>query len=145
MLFGQSIFQSVLERLKAEADAESDEDVSVSHQIRGLNSSFVATSIEPPPADGARLQQAYRDYMPEEKPPAPKRMPAHLTRISPADVALELDIRPADTAATLADKRRSFAKANHPDGIDPLFRDNATIRMKTANLLIDEAIRRLPL
>jgi hypothetical protein len=143
MLFGQSIFQSVLERLKAEADEASDEDAPVSHQIRGLNSSFVAARIAPPPADGVRLQQAYRDHMPEEKPPAPKRMPAHLARTSTADVAAELDISQQDTVATLAEKRRSFARANHPDGIDPLFRDNATLRMKSANLLLDEAIRRL--
>lgn len=143
MLFGQSIFQSVLEKLKAEAAEDGDEDAPVSHHIRGLNSSFVAASIEPPPADGIRLQQAYSDYMLEEKPPAQKRMPAHLVRTSTADVARELNINQSDTVATLAEKRRNFAKANHPDGIDPLFRDNATLRMKSANLLLDEAIRQL--
>ena len=143
MLFGQSIFQSVLERLKAEDEATPEADFSVPHQIRGLNNSFVAASIAPAATDATRTQQAYQDHMAEEKPPEPKRMPPHLAKILPEQVALELDINPADTVATLAEKRRAFAKANHPDGIDPLFRNPATIRMTTANLLIDAAIRRL--
>lgn len=70
-------------------------------------------------------------------------MPAHLKRVLPQEVAGELALSSADTVQTLSDKRRSFAKANHPDGVDRLFREQATTRMKIANLLIDEAIRRL--
>ncbi len=56
---------------------------------------------------------------------------------------MELAITEADTVQTLNDKRRAFAKGNHPDGIALPFRDNATARMKIANLLIDQALRRL--
>ena len=56
---------------------------------------------------------------------------------------MELAIHETDTAATLAEKRRAFARLNHPDGVKPEFRHNATLRMTAANLLIDQAIRML--
>jgi hypothetical protein len=138
----------------------------VAHRIRGLNSSFAADVRDGVSAASARPDQAYLDNLdleapafrpsapatevpPEpiaraeaEKSPLPPVMPAHLGRTSPEAVALELAISSRDTLLTLNDKRRTFAKSNHPDGVDPLFRDKATIRMKIANLLIDEAIRR---
>jgi hypothetical protein len=69
-------------------------------------------------------------------------MPPHLARTALSDIAAELAISPTDTIQSLSDKRRGFAKANHPDRVHPLFRDNATKRMTLANLLIDEAIGR---
>jgi hypothetical protein len=39
--------------------------------------------------------------------------------------------------------RRSFARENHPDRAPEDLRTNATLRMKIANMLIDETIRRL--
>lgn len=166
MLFGQSIFQSVLDRLEAE-DADAAPEPVVSHRIQGLNSSFAADVRDGVSASSARPDQAYFDNLdltaapfqpsapPEELPsapaatakpaetPAPPVMPVHLARTSPQAVATELAISSKDTLQTLNDKRRAFAKVNHPDGIDPLFRDKATARMKIANLLIDEAIRRI--
>jgi hypothetical protein len=70
-------------------------------------------------------------------------MPDHLVRTTPQEVAAELAISAADTPLTLREKRRAFARANHPDGVELPFRDNATKRMMLANLLIDEALRRL--
>ena len=70
-------------------------------------------------------------------------MPEHLSRTAPAEIAAELAISAADTVQSLGEKRRAFAKANHPDRVAPQFRDNATRRMTLANLLIDEAVRRL--
>ncbi len=162
MLFGQSIFQSVLDRL----DAEEEEAVApapvASHRIHGLNSSFAADVRGGVSASSARPGQAYFDNLepacepldvapptpsapaPDLKPDvSPPVMPAHLKRVLPQEVAGELALSSADTVQTLSDKRRSFAKANHPDGVDRLFREQATTRMKIANLLIDEAIRRL--
>jgi hypothetical protein len=61
----------------------------------------------------------------------------------PQEIADELAISLSDTLQSLGEKRRTFAKANHPDSVAPPFRENATKRMTLANLLIDEAIRRL--
>jgi hypothetical protein len=69
-------------------------------------------------------------------------MPEHLARTAPAEIAAELSITAADTLQTLNEKRRAFAKSNHPDRVAPAFRENATKRMMLANLLIDEAVRR---
>jgi hypothetical protein len=161
MRFGQSIFQSVLERLDAE-DAETGEsDGTASHRIQGLNASFAAGVREGVSAASIRPDQAYIDNLDPEQPavvmeeppeerqqpealvPAPLIMPPHLARTAPQDVATELAISSRDTLQSLNDKRRTFARANHPDGITPAFRDNATARMMIANLLIDEALRRL--
>jgi hypothetical protein len=158
MLFGQSVFQSVLERLKVEEEEveETADPSPAAHRIRGLNSGFAASVLEGVSAASHRVDQAYFDMIepelaaPVETPvepdvpePEPPMMPEHLTRIGVADVAEELAISANDTPAGLAEKRRMFAKSNHPDGVLPAFRDNANMRMKIANLLIDEAIRRL--
>lgn len=168
MLFGQSIFQSVLDRLEAEEENGEAETSPAGHRIRGLNTSFVSPVREGISAAYARPDQAYVDNLGAELPPMPEetlsvhepaaitdpeiaspqepeppRMPPHLLRIRPQEVAEELAISSRDTQQSLSDKRRLFAKNNHPDGVDGLFRENATIRMKIANLLIDEAMRRL--
>ncbi|PZM13915.1 hypothetical protein [Rhizobium tubonense] len=161
MRFGQSVFQSVLERLDAEDAEDGESPASAYHRIHGLNSSFVADVREGVSAASIRPGQAYIDNLefeepspvdaarPEEPPqpaapePPPLVMPAHLTRTAPQDVAAELAISSGDTQHSLNDKRRAFAKANHPDGVAPPFRENATARMMIANLLIDEALRRI--
>ncbi len=168
MLFAQSIFQSVLDRLDAEDEETQTSDAQTAHRIRGLNTGFASTVMEGVSAASARPDQAYVDNLefeepqpapetilnaepqpekpPEPEPPAePLVMPPHLTRTAPQDVAAELAISARDTLQSLSDKRRAFARTNHPDGVPLPFRDNATMRMKIANLLIDEAMRRLSL
>jgi hypothetical protein len=168
MLFGQSVFQSVLDRLDMEEAAAEEAGAPAAYRIQGLNSSFAADVMEGVSATSARPDQAYVDNLGVDIPPAADTaragnapqpvaqdtpappaieqepaMPAHLARIAPQDVAAELVISAADTPHSLNEKRRAFAKANHPDGVAPPFRDKATIRMKIANLLIDEALKRL--
>lgn len=154
MLFGQSLFQSVLQRLQDEAADEVGDDTSRSHRISGLGSGFVWESAGPSNADVDRTRDLYLDLMPEEvaelneqaAPAAPEPepvMPDHLARTAPMQVAEDLALSPSDTLAVLTEKRRSFARANHPDGVAAPFRDKATMRMQIANLLIDEAIARL--
>ncbi|MNL55295.1 hypothetical protein D3C87_1786950 [compost metagenome] len=83
---------------------------------------------------------------PEASVPEPDpEPPAHLTRLSPDEIAADLGLKSNDTLPVLAEKRRAFARLNHPDGVNPAFRDMATTRMKLANLMVDEAIRRLSL
>jgi hypothetical protein len=158
MRFGQSVFQSVLDRLDAEETEAGEGDGP--HRIQGLNASFAASVREGISAAALRPDQAYLDNLEPERPavaveppaepqsseapqPAPPVMPLHLLRTAPHDVAAELAISPGDSMQSLKDKRRAFAKANHPDGVPAAFRDNATVRMTIANLLIDEALRRL--
>jgi hypothetical protein len=165
MLFGQSIFQSVLDRLDSEEAEAAPQQTAPSHRIHGLNAGFAVDVRDGVSVSSARADQAYIDNLDlesvfsrpnaadapspaapaPEKVPAPPVIPPHLVRTSAAEVAAELAITSADTLQSLNDKRRSFAKANHPDRIDPLYRDKATIRMKVANLMIDEAIRRIEL
>jgi len=153
MLFKQSLFQSVLDRLDSEEDTSEEEEAA--HRIRGLNVSFAATVLGGETPEAHRPDEAYRDNLgdpiitPEPQPaPAPQEpelpvMPEHLSRISREEVATELAITSDLTREALQEKRRSFAKANHPDGVAALFREQATARMTLANQLIDEAIRRL--
>ncbi|WP_312361289.1 hypothetical protein [Agrobacterium sp.] len=152
MLFGQSVFQSVVERLKQEREEEAAEPPPppVNHRIAGFNSGFVVSSPSAAPQPGNGGLDAYLAFLadpappPEPQPePEPEPMPAHLEKTSLADVSMELAIHETDTAATLAEKRRAFARLNHPDGVKPEFRHNATLRMTAANLLIDQAIRML--
>ncbi|UWU11075.1 hypothetical protein [Sinorhizobium medicae] len=88
------------------------------------------------------MQQAYCELTPTESP-APFAIPDFLKRISLAEVASELALGEAETALTLAARRRRFAAANHPDRLPAEARLNATLRMKLANMLIDEAFRRI--
>lgn len=69
--------------------------------------------------------------------PAPEAMPA----TEPEAIAEELGLDKA-RAADFTRIRRSFAFANHPDRVAPHLRERAMIRMKVANMLIDEAKRR---
>ncbi|MBN8951193.1 MULTISPECIES: hypothetical protein [unclassified Rhizobium] len=151
MLFKQSLFQSVLDRLDSEEDTSEEEEAA--HRIRGLNVSFAATVLGGETPEAHRPDEAYRDNLgdpiitPEPQPapqePEPPVMPEHLSRISREEVAAELAITSDLTREALQEKRRSFAKANHPDSVAALFREQATARMTLANQLIDEAIRRL--
>ena len=153
MLFGQSIFQSVLERLKAEDEASGDAQEPAVHRVSGFSTGLAFDVMEGVSAGSQRVGEAYFDNLGAEpavaEPPAPEPepepvMPAHLGRIAPEQIAAELAISAADTLQILNEKRRTFAKANHPDSVAQPFRDNANRRMMIANLLIDEATRRLP-
>ncbi|MGO4133482.1 hypothetical protein ACEQ6A_02835 [Rhizobium brockwellii] len=152
MLFGQSVFQSVLERLKAEDETAEDAEAPAAHRVSGLGTGLAFDVMEGVSAASQRVGQAYFDNLDldaaagvvqKPAPPAEPVMPDHLVRTTPQEVAAELAISAADTPLTLREKRRAFARANHPDGVELPFRDNATKRMMLANLLIDEALRRL--
>ncbi|MFS2155425.1 hypothetical protein [Rhizobium sp. Rhizsp42] len=166
MLFGQSLFQSVLDRLKEEDGEAIEEAAPVSHRMPGFTTGLAFDVMEGVSAPSARPGQAYFDNLEFETPrettndappaePSPEPvaaplpeiepepiMPEHLARTTMPEIAAELAISANDTIQSLSDKRRGFAKANHPDRVHPLFRDNATKRMTIANQLIDEAIRR---
>ncbi len=156
MLFRQSLFQSVVERLSDEDVGCADEEAEIaSPRIHGMPGNYLADSLTAGFQEATRLQEAYLSLMEDdgfyEAPPAPDPpqdpapvMPAHLARLSIEEIADDLGIAATDNREKLAERRRRFAKLNHPDRMDAEFRDRATLRMTIANLLIDEAIRRLP-
>lgn len=159
MLVGQSLFQSVLTRLDEEGKQDEDGMDQPAFRQSGLKTAFVAATTEADTdseATGHAARDAYLDLLedipePEAEPmgeeetvqPAVKPTPPHLLRLAESEIAEELAVSQTDTAETLAEKRRRFAKDNHPDRVPEALRDNATLRMKTANLLIDRAIKDL--
>ncbi|TNM62837.1 hypothetical protein [Aliirhizobium smilacinae] len=164
MLLGQSVFQSVLTRLKDEQkDDEETAPEDADFRIRGLGAGFLTPDGRPAGAEADT--GAYFDYLSDwpgtnpdagkseadtspdtedagKQPEAPV-MPPHLERLTEAEIAEDLAISSKDGEAALNEKRRQFAKLNHPDRVAPEFRDNATMRMKTANLMIDRALASL--
>lgn len=147
MLLGRSVFHSVLDRLKTEAD-EREETAQPAHRISGLNMSFAAATAETTGARLRRLELAYFDILADGHEAAASDnvesepvMPPHLAVLEVAAIAAELAITPGTTIAELSEKRRLFARANHPDCVHEAFRGNATVRMTIANQLIDMALR----
>lgn len=146
MLFGRSVFQSILTRLDAEEPEETPEPSAPAYRIAGLGAGFVVETHGAAPADTAQAPDllAKFDLPPEAEPPpppGPPEMPPHLARLSEAEVAEDLALTPADSAEDLAERRRRFARLNHPDLVHPAFREEATHRMMLANMLIDRALR----
>ena len=158
-MFGRSVFETVLERLRAEAEAQEAEPMAAANVSTG-------TAGTPPPAfavfgDGrssvasSRVAAAYRDMAEDEmpapreaapappSPPAPPPHPPHLLRTTPEEVAADLGLTGKETPAELTERRRTFARDNHPDGVPADLRPNATRRMTIANMLIDETLRRI--
>ena len=152
-MFGMTVFESVLERLKteareaAEAAGADTPDESGAGAVRGLTSGFAGLGTTGAFVSGAQAAAAYLDLYEEPQPqPAAEPEPApppHLLRIAPAEVADDLALTGRETTEELLARRRSFARENHPDRAPADLRGNATLRMKIANMLIDETIRRL--
>ena len=151
-MFGLTVFESVLERLKAEARQAAEDDVKEEEgpgEIRGLTSGFAGLGMGGTFVSGSQAAAAYLDLyeepapVPPEPEPLPPEPPPHLLRIAPEEVAEDLALHGKESVDDLLARRRSFARENHPDGVPPDLRDNATLRMKIANMLIDETIRRI--
>ncbi len=158
MLFGQSVFQSVVARLEREAEElPEEEDPAIFSRRIIFDPGPLKTSDMPEMEPDNRPLSAYLDLL-EDAPllegpvptqdtedPPPAVMPAYLQKTSLAEVSDELGIGEHDTLDSLTEKRRRFARLNHPDAVPAAFRQNAHLRMTAANLLIDQAIRLLAL
>lgn len=147
MLFGKSLFQSVVDRL-AEEQAQEEPLPEPRFRIDGLAASYAPERVPSAPEDVDRRREAYLFLMGDDDtpqlapaPPEPEK-PSWLDRLSIEDIAADLAIAAEDDRDSLQEKRRAFARLNHPDRIHPDFRNQATTRMKIANLLIDEALSR---
>ena len=149
MLFGKSVFQSILTRLDEEHVDEAEDKPSVPFRVSGLPMGFVAETVDisqPAEVDGFhRLYETNdedRASLQTEPPePAAPIMPDHLTRLTDAEIAADLDLKSNDRPEILMAKRRAFAMLNHPDRVDPQFKAEATRRMTVANMLVDQALR----
>lgn len=86
----------------------------------------------------ALLEQA-RLALADEVPALENKLPP----IDPESIATELGLDQASTDAELGRLRRSFAFANHPDRVESHLRSRAIVRMQVANMLIDDARRKL--
>ncbi len=141
-MFGMSVFHSVLERLKAEQEEGLSDEARDGWRVFGAAPGFVAETSAHTWASRGAVEQAYRALAADERS-EPFSMPDYLKRTGLAEVASELALGESETALTLAAKRRRFAAANHPDRLPVEARLNATLRMKLANMLIGEALRRI--
>jgi hypothetical protein len=151
MILGQSIFDAVLDRLKEEIDeTSSPEGFGVdppSIAVRGLNPGFISALNSTPSAAGSeRLQDAYFAFS-DDAPPTPSDaehdLETRFARLTPQEIAEDMGLTSGADAARLHALRREFARTNHPDRVPDAWRDAATVRMKIANLLIDEALKRV--
>ena len=150
-MFGMTVFESVLERLKAEAREAAEEDEAPAEdtaggRIRGLTSGFAGLGATGAFVSGSQAAAAYLDLYEAPKPPEPISQPPappHLLRTTPEEVAADLALTGRENIDALTARRRSFARENHPDRAPAELRGNATLRMKIANMLIDETIRRI--
>lgn len=155
MLVGQSLFQSVLTRLDEEEN-ENKAEAAPAFRIAGLNAGFAAGTADAPSTIAGA--DPYLDFTTDAEDAAAEPEPGpesesgseqepiptgHFLRLSEQEIAEELALSADDSAAALAEKRRQFARLNHPDRAPAAFREEAGIRMKTANLLIDRALRDL--
>ncbi len=153
MILGQSLFDAVLDRLAEEREDDEDAPASASVKIRGLNAGFVSASVGIPLPDGeSRLHDAYFDFGdgpsssagPQTEQTFERIEARTFSRLTPQDVAEDMKLSEARSVEALQSLRRTFARQNHPDMVGEEWREQATLRMKIANLLIDEALKRMP-
>lgn len=156
-MFGLTVFESVLERLKTEAreaaEQYPDHDTYQEEgpgEIRGLTSGFAGLGTGATFMSGSLAAAAYLDLYEEPAPTPPEQQSPptveprpHLLRTTPEEVADDLALNGKEDVDDLLARRRSFARDNHPDRAPEELRSNATLRMKIANMLIDETIRRI--
>lgn len=155
MIGGMDTFDAVLDRVGTERAEARSHGSGAWAAMRGWNSSFVATSLGAQPWPGGNQRVVAPSLIAPEKPlpaprpstPAPRPEPAidtsHFQRLSPNEVALDINLLASDSAAELKSKRRRFARINHPDRAPLEWRQAATTRMKIANQMVDEALRRV--
>ena len=150
-LFGKSLFETVMAGIDARAEAQDEDDDPSRPVIRGLNAGFVGRSYSYRDGEESDPMQLFEPFLsepaqdapetPQEPLPATASLPDWIDRVSPEDVAADLDLGTGWTRAQLQARRRQFARDNHPDRVVPLAHAAATQRMMLANQLIDKALR----
>lgn len=138
-VFGKSLFATVLDGLEElEDDDETPDDV----RVRGFNGGFVADAWHHEPETDPDFAALF-DGFPPDTFTGPTETPVWLDRLSEAEIAEDLRLDECATEQALRDRRRQFARANHPDRIAAEFHEQATRRMMIANSLVDRALARI--
>lgn len=143
-VFGKSLFETVLDGMDVE-EVEEEEEKSFVRRPR-MTAHFVADTSFADRTEQRPLGELYEDF--GEPPPAESDLPnsseppAWLGRLAEQDVIDDLGLAPGMTKVDIKEKRRAFARSNHPDRVMEEFRDAATIRMTIANRLVEAALRR---
>jgi hypothetical protein len=143
-VFGKSLFETVLDGLDV-AEEEAEEALPA-RRMTGLGATLLAGISSDGNADRSDYADLYSDFgegLPLFPPDAAPQTPAWLDRLSLEDVSEDLGLSDCRSESELRERRRLFARTNHPDMVHPDFRAPATTRMTTANRLIDDAISRL--
>ncbi|WP_394688256.1 hypothetical protein [Hoeflea sp.] len=144
MILGQSLFDSVLEKVGRENSGTAQSGYSGRVGIRGLSGIFMGSgSASAVPQPDNQPIEAYLALNADGFEPVPEPVVdySRFERISLREIEADLNIAASDSLAALQVKRRDFARHNHPDRVPEEWREAATMRMKTANLLIDQALR----
>ena len=147
MIVGLSMFDVVLDRLRKERVDEPTPRPTSWTGVRGLNASFVGVVTgQGNPQTKEQLAAAYSAYDIDEFAPPPKPQPrvdiSHFKRLSPEEIAKDINLLSSDSPVELQSKRRNFARLNHPDLTSAEWREAATTRMKIANQMVDEALKK---
>lgn len=145
MILGLSIFDTVLNRLRQERIDAPVQSAAPWAGRRGFNASFVGAGTRPDRwQDSEQLDVTTSAYTSDmfAPPPKPALDVSMFKRLSPEAIAKDINLLASDTPAELQLKRRNFARINHPDRAPEEWREAATTRMKIANLLIDDALKK---
>jgi hypothetical protein len=144
-VFGKTLFETVLDGMDVE-DVDEDEEEAPVRRPR-VTVHFLADTSFSDRADQRPLGELYEDFgeAPSAEPEAPPshQLPEWLDRLSERDVADDLGLASSMTKSEIREKRRAFARGNHPDRVAEEFRAAATIRMTIANRLVESALRRV--
>lgn len=139
-VFGKSLFETVLDGMEPEEDPEDDAPVPARPRFAPA---FVADTSFRDEDDTGPPGGLYETFAaPPPTGPAAPEPPAWLDRLSETDVIADLGLLPGMDGADIRERRRAFARENHPDRVPEQFREQATIRMTTANRLVEAALRR---
>lgn len=145
-VFGKSLFETVLDGMDVD---EVDEDEETPVRRPRIVAPFLAdTSLSDDDDERAPggLGGLYEDFgapaVPEAAPPPSPEPPAWLNRLADQDVVEDLGLAAGMTKSEIREKRRAFARLNHPDRVAERYRDAATIRMTIANRLVEAALRK---
>jgi hypothetical protein len=106
--------------------------------IGGLIGGFAQRPPAPYVEEAVEEQTASPPYTPPKPDAASVELPKTEDHAIAAELGLDRDLANVD----LQRIRRDFAKKNHPDRFEPARRATAARRMSTANMLIDEQMRR---
>jgi hypothetical protein len=168
MIMGASLFDTVLERVGRERLPGSEPAAAPRLSLRSLgglfsapasgNSAFGGGGNDPDAGAQDYFNETYFAFLHDQEalrldadpePPAveasakvePEPHPSMFQRLSAEEIRADLNLERSDTPAAIRAKRRAFARLNHPDRVPDQWRQAATVRMKTANRLADDALR----